>query len=556
MLGTLHGYILRELLKTFGLAAAALTGLFTMAGALYNVVRYEGLTASDVFNILPFLLPGAVAIALPVGALFAGTIVYGRLAADNELTACRAAGINIYRLFLAVLLLALSVTLATTLLVNYVMPDFVKRVERYARANIGQFTYQQFRSRGYIRFDKKKPHEYLVTCEDVATVPDRLLVDHGFEKSEPGLSYFWIDQPRLLVQEGEQVSRFATAAGGLVQFDSRTDPVKFAITLADGQSLEFGRRSIKFDEQKVAIELNIQVPLKPWLVDLTTLLRWRAQPWDGSELERDVRGFIRFLTVDGIAHTLVARLGEGRAAAFRDDRGAEYAVSAATAAIEERRVTMLDVELAVKPERGAARHFLAPKATISVQEASAIGIGSNAAPEEGRLPTLLLRLQETPQKPIVELLGTGRQQTRHTRKESDAAFDSIQIPQDVLASTANITPERVMTEGAALPVSSDAAPRLAEMLKRVEQFKRKVNATMHVRLALSASALVIVVMGALLGVRLSCIPAACVIVLICITGYPMAQRAATAEMGINVIWGSLGGLAIFDLLLLRLGIPR
>lgn len=566
MLSTLHGYILRDLLRTFVLAALALTGLFTMAGALYNILRYEGLSASDIFYIFPYLLPGAIAVALPVAALFSGTIVYGRFAADNELLACRAAGINVWSLLLAAGLLALFVTLATTLLVNFTMPDFVKRIERYARANVGQFAYQQLRSRGYIRFDKKKPHEYLVTCEGVELIKPEALEKYGFERPGPGLSYFWIDNPRLLVQEADAVSRFATAEGGVVQFDSRKDPVRFDITLAHGQSLEFGKRAFRFGEQKVGIDLNIQVPLKPWLVDLGKLLYWRTRPWDGSDVERDLRGFLRQLRTDVIARRLVDEISASRGIALTNDGGTRYAISCDSAAIEDRRIVLTKVQVEGTDPRGRKTRYEAPKASLMVQAASQMGVGEEIiAANDERTPSLVVRLQETPQERIVEIVTTGRQKERQSRKEVN--FDGLSIPASALAASEGIGPEMIMNGRPPPEMSETLAPKFAEAVKKLRLFALRVSATMHVRLGLSASALVIVVMGALLGLifrgshplaafALSCVPAALVITLICITGYPMAQRPATAQVGIGVIWGSLAGLAMLDLLLLRFGVKR
>lgn len=566
MLSTLHGYILRDLLKTFVLAALALTGLFTMAGALYNILRYEGLSASDIFYIFPYLLPGAVAVALPVAALFSGTIVYGRFAADNELLACRAAGINIWSLFLAAGVLAIFVTLATTLLVNFTMPDFVKRIERYARANVGQFAYQQLRSRGYIRFDKKKPHEYLVTCEGVELIDPDALERYGFERPGPGLSYFWIDNPRLLVQEADAVSRFATAEGGVVQFDSRKDPVRFDITLAHGQSLEFGKRAFRFGEQKVGIDLNIQVPLKPWLVDLGKLIYWRSKPWDGSDVERDLRGFLRQLRTDVIARRLVDEIAAQRGITLTADNGTRYAITCESAGIEDRRIVLNRVQVEGTDARDRKTRFEAPKASLMVQAASQMGVGEDLiAASEDRPPSLVLRLQETPQERIVEIVSTGRQRERQNRKEAN--FDGLAIPDTALQTTESIGPEMIMNNQPPAEISETLVPKFAEAVKKLRQFALRVNATMHVRLGLSASALVIVLMGALLGVifrgshplaafALSCVPAALVITLICITGYPMAQRPSTAQFGIGVIWGSLAGLALIDLALLRFGVKR
>src|SRR5262245_47489112 len=102
---TLHAYVLRELLKTFLLALALLTAMFTLGGGLLTLIRDMGLTTGTVVRLIPYLLPIVMTLfAMPFAALIAAAMVYGRLAADNELTACRAAGINISRLFLAALL--------------------------------------------------------------------------------------------------------------------------------------------------------------------------------------------------------------------------------------------------------------------------------------------------------------------------------------------------------------------------------------------------------------------------------------------------------------------
>lgn len=566
MLSTLHGYILRELLKTFGLATLALTGLVTMAGALYNVIRQEAITATDIFFILPYLLPGAIAVALPVAALFAGTFVYGRLAADNELTACRAAGINVTRLFLAIGVLGLFVTVATTLLANFVMPDFLKRIERYVRANIGQFAFQQFHTRGYIYHDRKKPREYLITCEKVERVAPDALVRHGFERPEPGLSYFWIDWPRMLEQNSESVKQFATARGGLVMCDSRGDSVKLAVKLANAQSMDIGHRTIEFGEQTFMIDLTVQVPMKPWLVDLVTLLRWRLTPWEGSEIERPANDFLRQLRVDRVAEAMVEQFSRGEPVVLDSDSGGPHTISVAHAAIEDRKLVLTDVKVDVIGVRDRKSRFEAPKAVLGVQSPSSVALEEPAdAPPDGRPPSLVLRMQETAQRGIVEITGASRQETRQPHKEK--TFDSLVIPTAIRAAADALTIDSLLTGDRKVAMSDALRPQYADLLKRADQFKRKVNGTMHVRLSLSACALVIAVMGALLGVRsrgshvlsaffLSCVPAGAVILLICITGYSMALRATTADLGIGVIWGSLAALALVDLILLRFAVQR
>src|SRR5262245_11274604 len=119
---TLHLYLARELLKTFALTAIALTLLLVMGGGVANIFKGEGLGAEELIKVFAFLTPVAVTLILPVAALFSAAITYGRAAADNEITACRAAGINIHRLLLSAALLGLFVTITTYWAWNYLIP--------------------------------------------------------------------------------------------------------------------------------------------------------------------------------------------------------------------------------------------------------------------------------------------------------------------------------------------------------------------------------------------------------------------------------------------------
>ena len=94
-------YVARELFKTFALAAIGLTLVLSLCGTMANLAKLdqmEVLTAVDVLQVLWLVQPMVLTVTLPVSALFACAIVYGRLAADNEFDACRASGVNIHRL--------------------------------------------------------------------------------------------------------------------------------------------------------------------------------------------------------------------------------------------------------------------------------------------------------------------------------------------------------------------------------------------------------------------------------------------------------------------------
>ena len=87
----LQRMIFGQLLRVFLLSLFALTGLFVMAGLIAEASQ-RGLAPSQIFAVLPLLMPSTLPYTLPATALFASCVVYGRLAADNEVLAVKAAG--------------------------------------------------------------------------------------------------------------------------------------------------------------------------------------------------------------------------------------------------------------------------------------------------------------------------------------------------------------------------------------------------------------------------------------------------------------------------------
>lgn len=91
---TLHRYILGELLRIFALALAGLSGIVVMAGIVQETSQ-QGLGPEHILMLIPLLLPSTLPYTVPATMLFAVAVVYGRLSADNEITAIKAAGIPV-----------------------------------------------------------------------------------------------------------------------------------------------------------------------------------------------------------------------------------------------------------------------------------------------------------------------------------------------------------------------------------------------------------------------------------------------------------------------------
>lgn len=134
---TLFWYLLKDLLRIFMLASGTLAGIMSF-GALLRPLTQHGLDASQVGKILSYFSPAMTTYSLPIAALFATTIVYGRLSADNELTACRASGISHLAMTWPAILLGLIVALVSLLFLSFIVPVFTLKVEKVIYSNIAQ----------------------------------------------------------------------------------------------------------------------------------------------------------------------------------------------------------------------------------------------------------------------------------------------------------------------------------------------------------------------------------------------------------------------------------
>jgi lipopolysaccharide export LptBFGC system permease protein LptF len=139
---TLFWYIFWNLLRVFILTTAGLAGIMCFAGLLRPLTE-NGLDLGQVSRMLLYLMPATCSYSLPVAALFASTMVYGKFSADNELTAMRAGGIGFislrrFSIALPALVLGLLVAIVSLLMFCFVVPIFTLKVEQIIYSNIAK----------------------------------------------------------------------------------------------------------------------------------------------------------------------------------------------------------------------------------------------------------------------------------------------------------------------------------------------------------------------------------------------------------------------------------
>lgn len=126
---TLYRHILAELLKLLVLSTTILMIVIGFGAAIPPLT--EGLLdAGSLAKFVLFSMPTMLGFALPFGAVFAGTMVFCRMASDNEIIACRASGLSYRTILLPVFFLGLVLWIGLFYLSNWVIPSFYKLAER------------------------------------------------------------------------------------------------------------------------------------------------------------------------------------------------------------------------------------------------------------------------------------------------------------------------------------------------------------------------------------------------------------------------------------------
>src|SRR3954464_6887323 len=135
MRATLFWYVFRDLLRIFFLTSGVLAGIMSFGGLLAPLTKH-GLDVAQVTQMLGYLMPAMSAYSLPIAALFATTMVYGRLSADNELTACRCAGMSYFSVAFPAIVLGTTVAFTSLVFLCFVVPVFTLKVERVVYSNL------------------------------------------------------------------------------------------------------------------------------------------------------------------------------------------------------------------------------------------------------------------------------------------------------------------------------------------------------------------------------------------------------------------------------------
>jgi lipopolysaccharide export LptBFGC system permease protein LptF len=536
LLRTLHGYLAGELLRVAALAVVAFTLVMTVF-AVIEPLRTEGLGASQLLALVGYTLPMMLSLTLPVAALFAATIVYGRFSQDNELMACRASGISTVLLLKPALLLVLGVTAASLWLGYFVTPRLAASCERVIHDNLAGILSHRLRTQGYVDWERNVLH-----AAEVRADGNRLILRGVVASSEE-------DPDNIVV---------AAAPRAVVRFLPRGGEVAARVTLQDPDGMATGRpfagshRGRRFELPR---EIPLPSPLRqePSFYSLPRLLQTLRRPLGAEVIQQQLEKRKQEIAGEIMARQVVEAIRAGRRyAGLRGERKACV-------------LTAGDANVA----GGAAKLRAAADANGRIRRVRAV------VHEPAAVQTVLADEAEVRARwwavyerfvVSVKLRGNVRTRVTGTGAEPNAApaggwvsrqaveIGGLRLPEGVAEVLDELEPERLLYQ----PRRYTADPRILTDLAylRDHDLKRlvgKVLGELHGRTAYGLSCFLLVSLGAALGVlfrggqilsafALSVIPGGVTIVLVLMGQEMVSNPDVSRAAGLGAIWAGVVAL--------------
>jgi lipopolysaccharide export system permease protein len=120
----IRNYILKECIVPFTISLGVLTFVFLLGylPQLADKVINKGVSLSTVALVFVYNIPVLLGYTLPIAALAAVILTFGRLSSDNEILAMRASGISLRRLLLPLIALGMMLSFFLLILNDRVIP--------------------------------------------------------------------------------------------------------------------------------------------------------------------------------------------------------------------------------------------------------------------------------------------------------------------------------------------------------------------------------------------------------------------------------------------------
>ena len=134
-MNTLNKYLFKQSLIPFLLSVAVITTVLFLQFLIRAVDRFlgKGLDALTIFEYLYLNLAWIIALSVPMSLLISSVMTFGRMAQQNEITALKSAGVNLYNIIKPALWFGAIVATALCFFNNFILPEMNYNARLLAR---------------------------------------------------------------------------------------------------------------------------------------------------------------------------------------------------------------------------------------------------------------------------------------------------------------------------------------------------------------------------------------------------------------------------------------
>jgi lipopolysaccharide export LptBFGC system permease protein LptF len=515
---TLHKYIATDLLKRGLLALLVFTLIMTTFGVV-DPMRSYGLSPQQVFKLFWYLLPVMLALTLPIAALFATTMVYGRLSMDNELTACLAGGVSVHTLMRPALALGVLVSVLTLVLSNWVAPALAARGERIGQSNLRGLVYQKLRTAQMLNFNNL----WIIHADHADADTDEL-------------------KGVVAVRRAGSASQYFVASRAEVQFSSRAGGADVWVELINPSAGRLDRFDVTTADRLPLGPYPVPSPIREHssLYDWSTLIAVWRDPQAAPMVQTSLEEIRRQLRASAQLERVLPTAASGFELTYKDSHRCRFIAPGGACT---RQTLMLPEKSCTLPRPVSVEIFGADgQREVAIRCARAELAADYVAP--------LGRSQITATLFDVESASGPRGQ-EETALMPEYVLGPLEMPGGQTDDLASVDLKQLVQHANLYP---GAAKEIAMLKKRARELSLEVLGEMHARISYGVGCVLLVASGAALGLlfkggnvlsafALSCVPALALIALMFMGKHWVRNPAVPWAYGVAATWSGVALVA-------------
>lgn len=550
---TLYRYILADLLKLLVLVAVVMVGLISFVAAIKPMS--EGLlSAASLLKFIGFTSPTMLGFALPFAGAFASTLVFLRMASDNEIVACMASGMSYLSVLLPVAVLGLAMTMGMFLLSNFVLPSFYRAAEETVEADLMTMLVAQLNSnQPFTRFPGAVLYADSAERRPVSSV--EVADDTGGERERPHLIDVIQLRGVVLAQMNEQgrMRSDVTAPTAQVRvFRDQTNRSWAMITLPEVLYYNPVRGELGYARRPDTWPLELPSPFqdRPKFFSWPELRRVDRDPERFRPVRRLKRELAEAIATQQLHHRLQGALGPGHDRAdhhltLLGPREGERFTFTAPSMRREREATVL----ASASGEPATVVYRAPGRPDRRMEAARL-VMRVEPPRAGHEPTVQTELEDVriydPRLPVSPVERSAL--TLPRMRWSEPLLTSELLGMELSAM-------RELAQEAHYDGAASVQRALRQLEEELLELGRAIVARLHFRAAVATACLMALLLGAVLSMHLrgklplvvcfwSFLSAIMTLILISVGENMVSDEDFTPYVGLGVLWSGNVAMAV------------